>query len=235
MQDVGTAIIEIRMTGDLLLMSKRAYPATFITSRGEIETQVVNEANHTFGKLVSDNRFIFDPAQKRVTFRSMLVSQSNTPNMPATAIGVEMWSDSPLPKLRGEIRLPKIEGSYNAFRYIALDVKIVLEITPKPPQLPPPSMQPERQRVPVTQPQEQGAAWRKVIGTGLVITAGVIVVATIVEDFYTLGAGTADDPASFSAAGLALARGLAMIRSAGQLPQAAGASVTLGGSVVLAQ
>ncbi|HKP63194.1 MAG TPA: hypothetical protein VJV78_40935 [Polyangiales bacterium] len=186
---------------------------------------------------MSDNRFIFDPAQKRVTLRSMLVSQSKTPNSPATAVGVEMSSNSPVPKLRAEIRLPKIEGSVNAFRYIALDVKVVLEITPKPPQVPPPTMRLERERVPIATPETQSETnWGRVIGTGLLVTAGVIAVATLAEDFYTFGIGTADDPASFAAAGVAFARGLQMIKGAAQmLPQAAsGASFTIGANVVLA-
>jgi hypothetical protein len=75
-----------------------------------------------------------------------------------------------------------------------------------------------------------------VIGTGLVVTGGAIVVATIVEDFFTAGTGVADDPASFSAAGLAFARGLAMLRGAAQeFPQAtARTSVTISTSVALA-
>ena len=80
------------MTGDLVLMIMQAYPATYVTSRREIEHQVNAEVNHALGKPVSDSRFIFEPAQKKLTYRSMLVSQSTTPNMPATALGVEMSS-----------------------------------------------------------------------------------------------------------------------------------------------
>ena len=223
--DVGTAIVEMKMTGDAVLMSKRSYPVTFITGRGQVEAMNATEANHAFGRLVSDNRFIFDPATKRVTMRSMLISQSTTPGLVATAIGVEMASDSPMPKLRADIRLPKLfEGSIGPFRYIALDVKIVLEITPKPPRAPPPTMERIRQRAPVTSSprSESSIAWDRVIGTGLVVTGCAIVVATIVEDFFTAGAGAADDPASFWAAGSAFARGLAMLGGAAQaLPQAA--------------
>jgi hypothetical protein len=92
---MATTNLEVRMTGDLVLMSKKSYPATYVTSRHEIEHQVAMEANHAFGKLVSDNRFIYDPAQKRLTYRSMLVSRSTTPNLPATAIGVEASSPAP--------------------------------------------------------------------------------------------------------------------------------------------
>jgi hypothetical protein len=238
-QDVGSAIVVVKMTGDVLLMSRRSYPVTFITSTGVVEAVNATEASHAFGKLVSDNRFIFDPATKRVTMRSMLISQSTTPGLVATAIGVEMASDSPMPKLRADIRLPSvISGGCGPFSYIASNVTVVLEITPKPPRAGPPRFQPKRQSDPVSStPQgESSIAWDRVIGTGLVVTGGAIVVATIVEDFFTAGTGVADDPASFSAAGLAFARGLAMLRGAAQeFPQAtARTSVTISTSVALA-
>jgi hypothetical protein len=219
-QDVGTAIIEVRMTGDLVLMTKKAYPTTFITSRGEIEAQLVHEANLAFGKLVSDTRFVFDPMQKRVTYRSMLVSQSSTPNMPCSAIGVEMSSNTPLPRLRAEIRMSKLEGSIGIFHYFALDAKIAIEVTPKPAPPPPLSTRPQTVAVPA-QVQEPSTNWARWIGTGLILTAAGIVVATILEDFVTLGAGAADDPASGAAAAAALTRGLAMLGVGGLgLPKA---------------
>ena len=211
--DVGTAIIEYRMSGDVLLRSSKSYPATYVTSRNEIESQTTNEMNHAFGKLVSDNRFIYDPAKKKVTVRTMMVSQSNTPNTPTSAIGFEMSSNSPMPKLRAEIRFPKLIGRIGLVPYVALNVKFVVEITPK---LQPPtdiSPQPVRVGEPVRSPATS-TNWGPVIGTGLVITAGVIVVATIVEDFLTAGAGTIDDPASFAAAAAAFARGVALLRGA---------------------
>lgn len=218
--DVGAAIIEVRMTGDILLMTKRAYPALYVTSRGEIELQVTREANHEW-LLDQRHPIRVRSGQQDATYRSMLVSQSNTPNVPATAIGVEMSSNSPMPKLRAEIRLPKLEGSIGAFNHVAMDVKVVLEITPKPSGLSGPSAQPLRVPVGVPAPAPGGATnWSRVIGTGLVVTAGVIVVATLVEDFFTAGAGVADDPASFALAGVSFARGMAMVRGVVALPMA---------------
>lgn len=238
--DTPLALVEFRITGDILLRSSKSYPATYVTSRREIEAQFTQELNHAFGKLIGDNRFIYDPGQKTVTVRSMLVSQSKTPNAPATAVGVEMSSNSPIPKLRAEIRFPKLEGSIDGIPYVAVDVKFVIEITPK---APPPVPSPQPIRVPHLAPapapqpvrvQEPGTNWPKVIGTGLVVVGTAIVVATVVEDFLTAGAGVADDPASFAAAGTAFARGIALIRGAA-LPQAmAPASVTVGAAVQLA-
>jgi len=229
--DVGTAIIEYRMSGDVLLRSSKSYPATYVTSRNEIEVQATNELHHAFGKLISDNRFNYDPEKKQVTVRTMMVSQSNTPNVPATAIGLEMSSNSPFPKLRAEIRFPKLEGSIGPVPYVAMDVKFVVEITPKMPPSSGPSPQPIRLNEPVRAPSTN---WGKVVGTGLIITAGIIVVATIAEDFVC-PAGIADDPASFSAAAAAFARGLLMVRgAAAALPAAAPAALSVGTSLQLA-
>lgn len=230
------ATIEFRMAGDVILTSRNTYPALYVTSRNEIEAQVTREMNHAFGKLIQDNRFIYNTADRSVTLRSMLVSQSNLPNAPSTAIGVEASSGGSMPKLRAEIRLPKLAGRIDQFDYVAVDVKFIIEITPKLQMPPGPSPQPIRIAEPVRVSQPS-IDWSTVIGTGLVVTAGVIVVATVVEDFLTLGGGTLDDPASFAAAGAALARGLSMIRgAAAALPQAvAPASGMLGATVQMAR
>lgn len=226
--DTPAAVIEFRMTGDVLFMSRKSYPALYVTTRREIEAQFTREANHAFGKLVQDNRFVYDTASKRITVRTMLVSQSNTPYAPATAIGVEMATDSPFPKLRAEIRLPKLEGSIEGWDYIAMDVKFVLLITPKAPP-PPPSAQPMRVPVPVpVRVAEPQTNWAKVAGIGLLVVSGAIVIGTIAEDVFTGGAGVADDPASFSAAAAAAARGLAMLRGAALPSAMAPAMVTVG-------
>ena len=151
----------------------------------------------------------------------MLVTQSNTPHAPAYALGYQIDSNSPMPKLRFEIRLNKLEGSLPLFNYTALDVKIVIELTPNP-TAPPPSPQPVR----VSQPQSSGN-WNRAIGTGLLIVGAAIVVGTLVEDFFTAGAGIADDPASFAAAGAAVARGLQLIRATAAVLPAAATPATL--------
>jgi LysM repeat protein len=230
--DTPTALIEFRMTGDILLMSKKRYPALYVTSRREIEAQVTQEMNNAFGKLIDDNRFIFDPVKRTVTVRSMLVSQIQTPYAPAigntfgTAVGVEMSSNNPIPKLRAEIRTPWFQGTIGQFLYVAMEVKYVIEITPKPGPPAGPGQQPA---------QVPGTNWARVIGIGLVTTAIVIVVATVVEDFFTAGFGVADDPASFAVAATTMARGLAMIRGAALPAATVPATVTIGTTIQLAR
>jgi hypothetical protein len=122
----------------------------------------------------------------------MLVSQSRTPNSIATAVGFETSTNSPVPRLRAEIRIPKLEGSYDIFHYVAHDMKVVVEIIPKPSQ--PPQTPPAPQRS--QQLEREVIRWEAVIGAGLIATCVVIATATFVEDLITAGAGTVDDPAT---------------------------------------
>ncbi|MBP1853321.1 LysM peptidoglycan-binding domain-containing protein [Rhizobium halophytocola] len=193
-------IIEMKMMGSVLLSTKENYPAVYVTQR-EIEVAVTQAANTAFNQLASKTTMIYEPGTNKLTLRSMLVSQSKTPNLPTFAIGTQMDSNSPVPKLRFEIKLPKLEGTIGNFLYLAEDVTYVVELTPQPGAPRGPSAQPVRQ---------EGVNWHKVIGTGLVIGAGVIVVATLIEDLS--GVGIADDPASFAAAGASYARGMSMLR-----------------------
>lgn len=62
--------------------------------------------------------------------------------------------------------------------------------------------------------EEWGEAWSATVGALAVAAAGAIVVATIVEDVATGGAGIADDPASFAAAGASASFGINLLRAA---------------------
>lgn len=224
--DTPVAIIEFRMQGDVVMMTKKRHPALYVTSRNEIEAQVKHESDANFAKLIQDNRIIYDQTSKQVTLRTMLVTQSKTPFAPATAIGVEVGSGAPIPKLRAEIRLPKLEGSIGPFDYVAVDVKFVILITPK---APPSAPSPQPIRVPIYEPApapEPGFNWGRAAGIGLLAVGTTIIVGTLVEDFFTAGAGVADDPVSFSAAAAAFARGAALLKGAA-LPAAGPAMVTI--------
>lgn len=218
-------LLEMRMTGDVLLMSKKSYPALYVTSRGEVELQVTREANAAWGKLVYDTRLIYDAPGNRLTYRSMLVAQSRTPNAPSSAVGVEIGTNSPVPKIRYEIRLPKLEGSIDGFLYVAFDVKLVVEMTPLPQG---PGSGPSAQ--PVRSPATN---WNRVIGTGLMVAGGTIIVATLVEDFFTGGWGALDDPASFAAAAALFARASALLRGGAVLFPRAAVAATAGMTITL--
>jgi hypothetical protein len=214
-------ILEMKLAGDVILTSKKTYPAVYVTQRREIEAQAVTEANHAFGSLLTDTKLAYDAANNTMTYRSMLVSQSNFPGAVATAVGIQVDSNSPVPKLRFEFILPKIEGAIANYAFVGLNVKIVVELTPKAeqddptkqldraPRLVPVPQEPARQPLPAP-----GVNWNYVVGGGLVLVATAIVVGTLVEDFFTAGAGIADDPVSFALAAGSVARGLQLMRGA---------------------
>jgi hypothetical protein len=137
----------------------------------------------------------------------MLVSQSRNPNAIATAVGAEINSKSPIPKLRAEIRWPKAEGSVGIFHYVAHDIKFVVEIEPRAPPTGPQKVSSQQN---VQQPRETSQAWA-IGGTAAVAAAVIVVTATLVEDFLTCGAGLADDPATFGLASTMLLRGLTLM------------------------
>lgn len=89
--------LEMKMTGDVVLISRATAPALYVTNRHEIELQMTSQANHAFGALINDTRLVYDGPGNKVTYRSMLVSQSNIPHTPATAVGIEINSQSPIP------------------------------------------------------------------------------------------------------------------------------------------
>jgi hypothetical protein len=125
-------MMEIKMSGDVVLVSKSAYPAVYVTQRRELELQATNQANSALRVLLSDTRLVYESKGNKLIYRSMLVSKSLTPNAPCTAVGVQIDSASPIPKLRFEYRFPKLVGSVPLFDYSAINVNIIVELTPKP-------------------------------------------------------------------------------------------------------
>ena len=202
----------MKLAGDVILTSKRTYPAVYVTQRREIEAQAVTEANHAFGSLLTDTKLTYDSASNTMSYRSMLVSQSNMPGAVPTAVGLQIDSNSPIPKLRFEFILPKVEGTIANYAFVGLHVKVVVELTPKPEQSAPSE---QRGRAPEFAPVPGPARhWNYVAAGGLALAATAIVVGTLVEDFVTAGAGVADDPVSFAAAAYYVARALQHMRTA---------------------
>jgi hypothetical protein len=235
-QNVGAATVRVSMSGDVLLVSKESYPATLVVGGGKLEAQLHSEANHTFGKLVSENSYTYDPKTKQVTLKSMLVTQSNTPNTPTAAAGVEVASGTGIPGLRAEIKLPKLEGAIGVFRYTALDVGFVIEVTPnpltsRPVQVATPNLesaQQFRRDVPdgVRQSSRNAANVELLIGAGIVVGGAALILGTLAEDFFTGGLGIINDGATLSMGAAAITAGLAMLRNtpSAQLPRTLAAS-----------
>lgn len=218
--ETPAARLELSMTGDVVMMTRQRQSALYVTQSGGVELQVSQAANTALGTLVGETGLAYDDKTRSLTVSSMLVSQSTTPNAPSTAVGVVMNSQSPMPKLRFEVQYPKLEGSIGAFRYVAVDVKMVIELTPKAT-----GSTPRAERLQPVRHTEPRVDWGRVAGIGLIVLGTGIVVGTLVEDFFTAGVGIADDPASFAAAGASFARGVALLRAGSVvLPTAATAA-----------
>ncbi|WP_024607628.1 LysM peptidoglycan-binding domain-containing protein [Pseudoalteromonas sp. TAB23] len=197
------AIVEIKMTGNIILSSVDKYPVNYVVNDKKLEATVTSQANKAFGALISETKLAFDEKTKKLTLGTNIVSKSTTPNSPTTSLGIEVTSNSPIPKLKYEVQLPQLKGKINQFNYIAEKVSFVLEVT-----FTGSDGKSAREHNPGS------SVWDKPLAIGLFAGATLIVIGTLVEDYVTLGAGVADDPASFAAAAGMTARGVVLWGSA---------------------
>jgi len=207
------AIIEVKMTGSVILSSKDSLPVTYVTNRDDIELNMTAKANHAFGSLVSDLQVAHDRKSGKVTMGMSLISKSNTPNIPTTVIGITADSDSPVPKIKYEIKLPELKGTIGDFNFVAANSSVSIEVTPtgdKP-------LTSDFQPIDDTS-VEMNPKW---VATGLAVGGTLLIVGTLIEDFFTGGIGTADDPASFAGAAVMYARSAALWRGSSVVVQRA--------------
>jgi hypothetical protein len=226
--DTGTAVIECSIEGDFTLMSQKQYPAFYFTQEGKFEFKLNEEANHALGVLIRETYVNYDP-KKGIILRSMLLTQAKSSdppidpsapvigNAPSTGVGVEV--EQGIPKLRWECNFKWIQGHLQGtfrgedydFLYYSAGVKFIIKITLK---APPPPSPPLPQANTGRAETSDERTWRYAVGTGLMIAAGVIVVAMIVQDVGTAGAGTADNPFFGGIAARLAISGASMLRAA---------------------
>jgi LysM repeat protein len=214
-------IIEIKMTGKVVLTSKQSLPITYVTNKGELETKMTHAANTAFGTLLTDMSVKYDESTGKVKLGMNLIAKSKTPNIPTTSVGIIADSSSPIPKIKYEIKLPELKGTVGDFNFVAASVSISLEVTPING-----SRRDSSQSPADLSPERATSISPEVIATGLFITASLIIVGTLVEDFFTAGVGIADDPASFAAAATMYARGAVLWRGTTVVAQKALLPVT---------
>lgn len=207
------AIIEVKLQGIVSLSSIESFPVDYIVNKKQIGIKVTEQANHAFGILISETDLSYDSSKNKLTLGSKLVSKSATPNVATSAVGIELSSNSLTPKLQFEITLPLLKGKINQFNYLAEKVTYLLEVTPK---VDGTDRGMDNNTNPVLVRRNQ---WDKIFAVGLISAASIIVVATVIEDYLTLGAGVADDPASFALAAGMSARGVALWSSTQMIAQ----------------
>jgi len=209
------AIVEIKMQGSISLSSIESYPVNYVVNNKQLETKVTSAANKAFSSLIAETKLAFDQKTKNLTLGTKIISKSTTPNTPSTAVGVELTSNSPLPKLKYEIHYPTLKGKINEFSFIANKIIFTLEVTLM-------SEQETGKDIKGDSFQPSSSySWDKIFAIGLYTSATAIIVGTIIEDYLTLGAGVADDPASFAIAAGLSTRGALLWNSTNAIVQRA--------------
>lgn len=197
----GTGVtIDFKLKGAVTLGSKSSYPITYVTDKREIEAKLSSSANTAFSTLVSDIAVNYSPKDKAIKVSMGLTAKSTTPNLDGQTIVLEASSNAITPKLVYKKVFNRLQGSIGEFNYLATDVILVVEISADDD-----NALNARELAP-----SNASNWDKVLAGGLVVAGTGIIVATLVEDYFTAGVGTIDNPASFGAAAALYARGAAL-------------------------
>jgi LysM repeat protein len=203
-----THIATITLKGSVTLQNKNSIEFATLTKQG-FEVTAKREADHAFGKLISENQVGFNPSTKEITFECGITSHSNIPNTLKTKVAAGISSKTGLPILKGSIIAPDIKGNIDNFFYITNSLNVEVEITPRPP-----TAKPRPEPIPSARPvPSRSPGWDYLLGGALVVGAGIIIVGTIVEDILTAGLGIADDAPSFAAAAAMFTSGTLLFKS----------------------
>lgn len=104
----------IKLAGKIGVRLAHSVPVIHATNRG-MEAAYVRKTQEIVNQLFFDEAKVeLDPNTNKIKYRCMLVSKSDNPLAPSTAIGLAVSSDKQVPVLRGEIRFPSIKGIINS-------------------------------------------------------------------------------------------------------------------------
>lgn len=195
----------IKLYGKVTIRLAHKTPLVQVTNRG-LEMVHAERVESVIGQMFSETKVKLDYDNK-ITYECNMVSRSTTPGAPNTAIGLVVTSDSPTPKLRGQIRFPKLSGYLGGNFYTAVNVKVVIDVEPK---VTPVSKGPElvkyREFV-VDRPVSVATTSESTVKWWLVGAGAAIMVGTILTDWT--GVGMADDPLTLPTGAGMVARGFA--------------------------
>ncbi len=188
---IGPVSYTFQLKGEITIQSEKPLQNFSIVNMKQLALEAKSEADVVVGevgsRIANSTEFKYDPSTQSMEISTSLkteltlkgdvwVTQSISPVLPN---GVK-YTYQPR-AISGKIRGLKIEGN--------ISLEITVRLNPQ---------QPSPQPVPVSV-----SGWQKVAAVGLFVAAGGIIIATLAEDIVTLGAGVADDPASFGAAAAA--------------------------------
>lgn len=203
-----THIATVTLKGSVTLQAIYSIDYATLTKQG-FELKAKREADHAFGKLVTETQIGYNASTNEITFESGITTHSNCTCAPTMKSAAGISSKTGLPVIKGSITVSEIKGKVDKYFYVANSLGIEIEITPRPPSAKPkPVSVPKAKRVPHAK-----SGWDYLWGSLLVVGAGVIVVATITEDIVTFGAGVVDDAPSFAAAAAMFAGGISLSKT----------------------
>jgi hypothetical protein len=185
----------IKLSGQVAVRLTTPVPLAQVSNRG-LDMFYAMQTEELLGRLFEETQVSWDRNDNTITYQSLIVSNSITPQAPSTALGIEVASDKPVPVLRAEIRYPSLSGYIKGNFYTAMDVRVVIELEPK---VPPVAKGPDEfARYPVrpmstpasqTKSSNNTDAWW-LIGTGAAILAGTLItdllVFGVLDDFVTI-------------------------------------------------
>lgn len=194
--------VKVKMSGSITIQAKKAVEYAEITPE-QVKITAKREADMALQKLVSECEAAYNPATGDVEFEMGITLKSKMQYAPSFKIATAV-SSSGLPVIKASTKYPPIQGDIGLQHYASSDFGVVIEFTKRP-------ESPRPQPVPVTQPiLERKSNWDYAIATGLIIGAGVIIIATVAEDVFPVAGGPLNDAPSFAAASAMFASGLSL-------------------------
>ena len=201
-----THIATITYSGSLTLQSDKKCEFSTLTQNG-FEISAKKEADLIISKLMANTKIGWNAKTKSIKFENGITLNANNQFSPSTTVSMGISSTTQLPIAKVTIKTAEIKGKLDNHNYITSELSVSIEITPIPPTAKP-SPIPTAKPIPAPSSTD----WDTLIVGTLLVGATIIIVATIVEDVVTLGAGIADDPASFALAASMITRGVMMIK-----------------------
>lgn len=191
-------IAEIKLAGDVTIQSSDA--VDFLTAGNEnFVITAKKNADMALNQLVIHNQISWDPRNNGISFENGITINSDFHFMPSFKIAAAASTSTGLPTIKAEGIFPPIRGKVNEHLYLTSNFSVIIEITPRPPDL---IRAPRPVEVPVhrTIPRRQNESTKYFVAAGLLLGATALVIATIVEDIVTSGVGVWNDAASFATA-----------------------------------
>jgi hypothetical protein len=203
----------VTVNGTITIQSEKTVSWAEFNKDG-FDIKVARDYETPLNKLVSEFQLGINQKTKQIDFSSGVTINSGGPYATKHQAMVSINPLTGMPTYTTTITYPEIKGKLNEYVFCAVGYSVSIKIEKLPGTLRRiPVHVPVPQRVSAKAPARSwGADWAYAAGALLLVGAAAVVIATVVEDVITIGAGLADDPVSFAAAAAMAARGVALLR-----------------------